>query len=381
MKNFIFVIASIMVTAMALTSCNRGSGSTSSEPQTQEQTQTATATSPDSNAKILNGDLSAFAGTWINSRGERRQLRANGTFNAGETAYGFKIGNENDQHIAGTNYQWIVNMGGEAGGFEVWLYPAGADIRNYYGDFVEADNTKDRIFIESIGSSDDLYYREGELPNPYAKFLAGDLSAFAGTWVNGQGVKARITADGVLHHDIFAGGIRASDFSKTDGANTTYSWWVSQAGDGFGVNLHPAGTEVLDYNGQSIQTDKTKVRITIQSVSRSDEIYYREGELPPVSESVNLILGTWMYESGSFVYFFGQSPSIHFLPDKTVNVYEHGDPYLRLARSGIWGFTPEGQLFVEHNWNTYMFTINSNGEKLIITDSDGDRGVFGIVRG
>jgi len=217
--------------------------------------------------EILNGDLSAFTGTWVNGRGERRQLRANGTFNAGETAYGFKIGNENDQHITGTYYQWIVNMGGEAGGFEVWLYPADVAVRNYiedYGwDVVATHITMDRIFVESVGSSYDVYYREGE--------------------------------------------------------------------------LHPP--------------------------------------------SDDFVLGTWMFESGRNVYFFGESPSIHFLTDKTVNVYEQGDPHLRLARSGIWGYTPEGRLFVEYDWNTYYFLFSSDMENLIIIDSDGNRGVFGKVYG
>jgi len=325
---------------------------------------------PNTHQEILTADISAFAGTWVNSEGGTYTIPQPQSLE-NEFPGGFKQFED--------YYTWW-HPSGDSG---IYLVPAGVDLI-LHGNVIPTDKTKIRLITDNLHSAPVVYYKTGALSQVvynYSKILEGDLSDFTGTWVNGQGVKTRITADGVLHHDIFAGGIRASDFSKTDGANTTYSWWVSQAGDGFGVNLHPAGTEVLDYNGQSIQTDKTKVRITIQSVSRSDEIYYREGELPPVSESVNLILGTWMYESGSFVYFFGQSPSIHFLPDKTVNVYEHGDPYLRLARSGIWGFTPEGQLFVEHNWNTYMFTINSNGEKLIITDSDGDRGVFGIVRG
>jgi len=88
-----------------------------------------------------------------------------------------------------------------------------------------------------------------------------------------------------------------------------------------------------------------------------------------------------MFKSGSFVNFFGQAPSIDFLTDKTVNVYEQGDQSLRLARSGIWGYTPEGRLFVEYNRNTYLFTFSSDMENLIIIDSDGDRGVFGKVYG
>jgi len=273
-RYFLTTITIIAITVMTFTACTK-----KSETQTQTHHADEHEGGPGDDYEalppgfdcpytaILRGDLFEFAGTWINGRGERRQLRANGTFNAGETAYGFKIGNENDQHIAGTYYQWIVNMGGEAGGFEVWLYPAGAAVRNYiedYGwDVVATHNTIDRIFVESVGSSYDVYYREGELRPP----------------------------------------------------------------------------------------------------------------------SDDWVLGTWMFNNGSFVNFFGQAPSIHFLTDKTVNVYEQGDQYLRLARSGIWGYTPEGRLFVEYDWNTYYFLFSSDGEELIIIDSDGDRGVFGKVYG
>ena len=293
MKRFIrtILIATIVINAMVFTACTKKSARTegSTQPQTATareataQTQTHLAEEHEGGpgddyealppgfgypyTAILDGDLSEFAGTWVNGQGSRRVLTTNGTFNAGETAYGFKIGNENDQHIAGTYYQWIVNMGGEAGGFEVWLYPAGATVRNYiedYGwDVVATHNTIDRIFLESVGSSYDVYYREGELRPP----------------------------------------------------------------------------------------------------------------------SDDWVLGSWMFKSGSIVYFFEQAPSIDFLPDKTVNVLEQGDQYLRIARSGIWGYTPEGRLFVEYNRNTYYFLFSSNGEELIIIDSDGDRGVFGKVYG
>ena len=200
----------------------------------------------------------------------------------------------------------------------------------------------------------------------YAKFLAGDLSDFAGTWVNGQGVKARITADGVVHHDILAGGIRASDFSKTDGANITYSWWVSQAGDGFGVKLHPAGTEVLDYYNQSIQTDKTKVRITIQSVSRSDEIYYREGEAsaqaPQIAYNVTfkdqiIPMTVFYHYNDEGRYYFTKKITFDYNGyNHTLNIPEDWYPYNSIGEDNTYNINVN-----DFNFDGYMDIAIYNG--------------------
>ncbi|MDR0502183.1 MAG: hypothetical protein LBH16_02560 [Treponema sp.] len=390
---FLTTITIIAITAMAFTACNRGSGS-SNQAGAFDAVKTAQAENAGSSNYEEQNDLHeysshqkivpAFAGYYVNDSGNSIHLEPGGTFvmrqdgNSWENEIVGVFLNVNNPG-SGNYFHWAH----PAGDFGIYLVPAGVDII-MHGSILPTDKTKIRLITEDLHSVPVVYYQTGASSQGaynYSKILAGDLSDFTGTWVNGQGEKARITADGVLQHNILAGGIRASDFSKTDGANTTYSWWVSQTGDGFGVNLHPAGTEVLDYYGQPIQTDKTKVRITIQSVSRSDEIYYREGELPPVTVNNDLVLGSWMFKSGRNVYFFGQAPSIDFLTDKTVNVYEQGDQYLRLARSGIWGYTPEGRLFVEYDWNTYYFLFSSDLENLIIIDSDGNRGVFGKVYG
>ena len=56
-----------------------------------------------------------------------------------------------------------------------------------------------------------------------AKIMHGDLSDFAGTWVNGDGERVQLKADGMWGDD----GIRVFDFKKTgDGANVKYSWNV-----------------------------------------------------------------------------------------------------------------------------------------------------------
>jgi len=256
-----------------------------------KKSETTAAITADSYEKILEGDLSAFTGTWVNSRGERRQLMANGIFNAGETAYGFKIGNENDQYIAGTNYQWIVNIGGEAGGFEVWLYPAGTAIRNYDGDFIEMDNTKVRIVIESIGSNDDVYYREGELPNSDAKLLDSDLSAFAGTWVNNAGGTYTIPQPQSWENE-FPGGFKQFD--------NYYTWW-HPAGD-FGIYLVPVGIDLI-LHGNVIPTDKTKIRLVTEDLHSAPVVYYHEGEASAQLEHEELRIGSSVsgYVSGDAI--------------------------------------------------------------------------------
>jgi len=276
--NFKFSLICVLIFVLIFTSCSKKS-----------ETQTAAAKTFDSYEKILHGDLSAFTGTWVNIRGERRQLRANGTFNSGETAYKFIIGNENDQHIAGTNYQWIVNMGGEAGGFEVWLYPAGTAIRNYDGDFIETDNTKDRIVIELIGSSYDVYYRLGEAPSvqtktaagsgSYAKILAGDFSDFAGTWANAY-TQNQLFTNGVFVNSSTRSidGITTGDFNENNGA---YIWGLYDGGRlGYEIGLYPAGVQI--YLGQNlVVSDTSKDRILIfqfDGFPTNDDVFYKESE-------------------------------------------------------------------------------------------------------
>jgi len=204
------------------------------------------------------------------------------------------------------------------------------------------------------------------------------VPAFAGYYVNDSGNSIHLEPGGifVMRQDgnSWENEIVGVFLNVNNPGSGNYFHWTHPAGD-FGIYLVPAGVDFF------IPTDTTKMRLITENLHTPPAVYYREGELPPVTVSNDLVIGTWMFVSGSFVYFFGQSPSIQFLPDKTVNVHEQGDQYLRIARSGIWGFTPEGQLFVEFDWNTYLFTFSSDGEELIIIDSEGDRGVFGKVHG
>ena len=157
MKNFISatLVAVIAITAMAFTACNRGSGTHHASEYEGGPDDDYEALPPGFGypyTAILDGDLSEFAGTWVNGRGDRYPLRADGVFDGGLNAYEFTRGaDKNSPYIAnGTNYEWLVNMGGEAGVFEIWLFPAGVDIKNRSGEIIQTDKTKDRIVFEYI---------------------------------------------------------------------------------------------------------------------------------------------------------------------------------------------------------------------------------------
>ena len=237
--NYKFSLICVLIFVLIFTSCSKKS-ETQSQTAAAEHTQITETADP--YQKILTGDLSAFAGTWVNARGEIKQLRANGTLNAGETAYEFKIGNENDQHIAGTYYQWIVNMGGEAGGFEVWLFPAGSAIRNYDGDFIETDNSKVRIVIELIGSSAEIYYREGEAPIQTASNIPSDIAEI---------IHKRIEA--IENGDIAAFRATLAPYEDSSDYNFQFRILAAFFGDLFGINADTAiealanGDDVSEY--------------------------------------------------------------------------------------------------------------------------------------
>ena len=145
-----FIYASIFaIILMVLTACNRGSG-------TQSQTAAAPdAASTDRYAKILNGDFSDVAGTWVNEHGISRSLRADGTFGEGRSGNVTKA-------VNGT-YIWPVATGEESG-FGAALYPAGTEVWDEDGQLLATDTTKIRITIGYVHSVTDVYYREGEYP-------------------------------------------------------------------------------------------------------------------------------------------------------------------------------------------------------------------------
>ncbi|MDR0503861.1 MAG: hypothetical protein LBH16_11135 [Treponema sp.] len=181
----ITLICICAVLSVVVTACNRGEA----KPQTQtlsetpaEQTAvTITAdsyvfkesyVSNESYAKILNGDLSDFAGTWVNIYDQIRLLKKDGTFEDEQKAVNFKSVNENDElykkALGGDYYQWSVQLldSIHLAGFVTLLYPVGVDIyinnEIRQNEIIKSDTTKVRLYIfahEWYPSEDLVYYK------------------------------------------------------------------------------------------------------------------------------------------------------------------------------------------------------------------------------
>jgi len=426
MKRFILLVAVITITAMAFTACTK-------------KNETAVTITAESYAKILNGDLSDFAGTWENVYNEKRQLKADGFFADGLTVSNFqKTDNGNGA------YSWWIKIDederlGEMGE-AIFLYPAGVelDIEGFsleyswdYSGVLLNDKTKDRIVVRPVPLYETLfytavYYREGQAPTAetlaaqrqkttqdqtkdelpktmyvtspdglrgrtepslmgsvvkafaygqmivvseksstptsidgildywyltsfsgddvwlfggylsdslpvekssgtYAKILDGDLSAFAGTWVDGRGYSRVMTTNGTFGEGTPNG------FRKAESGH--YTWSISFAsGGGNGVELYPVG---VDVNARPGQTDITKVRMLIitsgDSAYNPDEFYYRQVEAASQSlpQEPAELTGEWHSRSitGSC---HGQEHYI-FTAD---GYYRKGDLYQK--HDGIW---------------------------------------------
>jgi len=247
-----------------------------SETKSQTVAATVTAASSGPHPEILNGDLSAFAGVWINEEEGRIELKPNGIINNGIEALNFT------RFTTDSTYGWAV--GTDYSNFNVTLYPVGISVIGGDG-ILQTDTTKVRITAVDIPyRSEEVFYREGEVPDldgpngAFAKILAGDLSAFEGAWVNNQGDKRYLNPDGT------SGPGASGNFTKS--FNGIYSWSVSEGGEsGYGAALYPAGTEVWNEDGQLLATDTTKVRITMGYVYLITGVFYREWELPTQTAS------------------------------------------------------------------------------------------------
>jgi hypothetical protein len=106
--------------------------------------------------KILNGDLSEFAGNWTNKMNDHlsnRELRADGTFSDGQSAVVFNLTDR-------ATYTWNIYTE-DGGGFVAELYPVGVEVRNARG-IVPSDTTKVRMHSghEPPFESDQIYYLE-----------------------------------------------------------------------------------------------------------------------------------------------------------------------------------------------------------------------------
>jgi len=227
---------------------------------------------------ILNGDLSAFAGNWVNAKGERIQLRADGTFGSGETSRNFSRGVGSSMTIAtyGIDYNWSNS----AKGF-VMLFPPGVIINS--SEISGTDETQVRLLIGFNGpkTNADIFYPESAgtalQTDGYAKIINGDFSEYEGIWQNGKGERRQLFSNGVLAFNEYHGLMTSGITHKIHASGETYYWWVNEDElGGYAVGLFPPGEDVISAKGDLIETDKTKVRMYsgYHGPLTSDEIFY-----------------------------------------------------------------------------------------------------------
>jgi len=169
-------VAIIAIAAMAFTACtkNNAQAPAAESAAAAVQTQTAVTDSSDPYAKILNGDLSEFAGAWVDGHGDSAMLISNGAFVWGldlPPERDFTPGSRftRDTNEAGEVYYYWGNIeendDGESYGFGVFLYPVGTSVM-MFGDLVASDKTKVRIlagrFIHEAPAAAEVFYRKGE---------------------------------------------------------------------------------------------------------------------------------------------------------------------------------------------------------------------------
>lgn len=156
-KQIIFTGILLFLTIITIT-CTPKKTETQNEQRT--QIEKSAVNESDKYSKILNGDLSAWEGTWVNGYGNKVQLKPNGTFNEMEISRDFQF-----ESSTGNNYMWENAVPGEFA-YNVYFFPIGIEFVNYYGN-IQTDITKDRIYFiisaaERTTTSNDVYYREGE---------------------------------------------------------------------------------------------------------------------------------------------------------------------------------------------------------------------------
>jgi len=144
------------------------------------------------------------------------------------------------------------------------------------------------IFITIIS----LQFSACEKPakdHDYSKILNGDLSDFAGVWVNGFNQRAHLRPDGTftlsMDNGVFWEGQNILGFStgknsvwRVTASGHDYLWGVepSPGFGGYGVALIPTGID-FSFNNHKFSTDKTKVRIvTVPDLN----VYYLEEDNP-----------------------------------------------------------------------------------------------------
>ena len=124
------------------------------------QGEAAIANSSNPYAKVLSGDFSAFAGTWVNGEASRSELKPNGIF--GNYDDFSDIETVNFHRNTDGSYTWTIST--EWFGSPITIYPVGIAVIGGNG-ILQTDTTKVRITAVDIPyRSEEVYYRQGELP-------------------------------------------------------------------------------------------------------------------------------------------------------------------------------------------------------------------------
>jgi hypothetical protein len=105
-------------------------------------------------SKILKGDLSEFVGTYVDGRGYKLELKADGSYK--DYFIGLNFSFDED---SGT---YRLSLSSSQDSFSMFLFPVGVDAYNNDGKLVKTDKTKIRLHSNNPhpSSSDDLYYWE-----------------------------------------------------------------------------------------------------------------------------------------------------------------------------------------------------------------------------
>ena len=179
-RRLIAIIALIAVIGFSVAACTKkadgggqaadgeltyGSGPQDSDaplvPPAEQSSGTQQQQDPNDYTEILRGDLSEFAGTWVNENGTRIQLRADGTFSEGQEAENFEHGK--DTLGFSEFYRWTATIDKSdpfAPRYSVFLLPVGVD---FFIDGYTSDKTKVRLIrgTQDIVASS-IFYREAD---------------------------------------------------------------------------------------------------------------------------------------------------------------------------------------------------------------------------
>jgi len=401
MKKFIFngtvglLLAAVIIaiTVMAFTACTKKS-------ETQSQTAEA---DKGPYPQILNGDLTAFAGTWVDGYGTRSQLRADGVFTSG--SMGNLMADGFSMYDYGA-YVWNVMDTGGYGGFGVMVYPPGVQINLFYMDggvrkiaeTIETDTTKVRITAGQDGpsSSAEVYYRESEAPRAAAS--SGGLN-FSVTYIqhadmnhlanrkiirHGEGYeKIIISADADIYEfKIYSLGMVYDEFLFF-AEDIVYSLDTLQASSA--IEYTTLVSEGIPAEAISFKTaDGAMYSYTLGVSGMDGTVILSPWKISYAQTQQTDLIGQWRFESGGNVNFFGHE-FVTIGTDDFMEIWgiRPGESYMSggsyTKETASWKISGRGELAVYHESGVngvFSFSITIKDDVMNITDQNGNSAVF-----